>query len=49
MFSEMLELHRRVNPKEILVGWYSTWTGGKGAAALPAGVPGAPPALVSGN
>lgn len=31
---EMLELHRRVSPKEILVGWYSTWTGAKlGASA----------------
>lgn len=30
---EMLELHRRVNPKEVLIGWYSTWMGGAAAAA----------------
>ncbi len=29
----MLELHRRVNPKEVLIGWYSTWMGGANAAA----------------
>lgn len=34
---EMLELHRRVNPKEVLVGWYSTWTGG--ATGSVGGVP----------
>ena len=33
----MLELHRKVNPKEVLVGWYSTWTGG--AAGTVAGAP----------
>lgn len=25
---DMIELHRKVNPKEVLVGWFSTWTGG---------------------
>ena len=29
----MLELHRRVSPKETLVGWYSTVATGVGAAA----------------
>jgi hypothetical protein len=27
----MLELHRRVDPKEVLVGWYSTWRDERGA------------------
>ena len=31
--SDMLELHRRVDPREQLVGWYSTWRGSAGQAA----------------
>lgn len=25
---DMIELHKKANPKEVLVGWFSTWTGG---------------------
>ena len=25
---ELYEMHRHMNPREIIVGWYSTWTGG---------------------
>lgn len=38
---EMLELHRRVSPKEVLVGWYSTWTGAGGSGAAGSAAPGA--------
>lgn len=30
----MLELHRRVEPKEQLVGWYSTWKDDRASAGL---------------
>ncbi len=30
---DMLDLHKRVDPKETLVGWYSTWKDDRGSAA----------------
>jgi hypothetical protein len=30
----MLELHKRIEPKEILVGWYSTWKEHRGASSM---------------
>jgi hypothetical protein len=35
--SELYEMHRHSNNKEILVGWYSTWTGGKGQGGSASG------------
>ncbi len=33
---DLYELHRKVNPKEVLIGWYSTWMGGRSGAAAAA-------------
>jgi len=38
---QMLELHRKVNPRESVVGWYSTDAGGGVAAGGAAGAPAA--------
>ncbi len=38
---DLYELHRKVNPKEVLIGWYSTWMGGRAGGAAGGGGSGA--------